>query len=63
VARAGAVLVAERARAPIAARGSFHFAVSGGHTSWAMFAELAAETVPWDSVVIYQVDERGGPAR
>jgi 6-phosphogluconolactonase/glucosamine-6-phosphate isomerase/deaminase len=26
----------------VAASGSFHFAVSGGHTPWAMFAELAA---------------------
>ena len=47
VARAGAVFVAERVRDAVAASGSFHFAVSGGHTPWAMFAELAAETVPW----------------
>jgi len=43
VARAGAAFVAERARDAVAASGSFHFAVSGGHTPWAMFAELAAE--------------------
>ena len=61
VARAGAAFVAERARDAVAASGSFHFVVSGGHTPWAMFAELAAETVPWDSVVIYQVDERVAP--
>jgi 6-phosphogluconolactonase len=61
VARAGAAFVAERARAAVAANGSFHFAVSGGHTPWAMFAELAAETVPWEAVVIYQVDERVAP--
>jgi 6-phosphogluconolactonase len=61
VSRAGAAFVAERARAAVAANGSFHFAVSGGHTPWAMFAELAAETVPWESVVIYQVDERVAP--
>jgi 6-phosphogluconolactonase len=61
VAAAGAAFVAERARAAAAARGSFHFAVSGGHTPWAMFAELASETVPWDQVVIYQVDERVAP--
>jgi len=35
VARAGAAFVAERARAAVAANGSFHFAVSGGHTPWA----------------------------
>ncbi len=61
VAAAGAAFVAERARAAVAARGSFHFAVSGGHTPWAMFAELASETVPWDALVIYQVDERVAP--
>jgi 6-phosphogluconolactonase/glucosamine-6-phosphate isomerase/deaminase len=32
VARAAAAFVAERARAAVAANGSFHFAVSGGHT-------------------------------
>ena len=61
VAAAGAVFVAERARAAVAASGSFHFAVSGGHTPWAMFAELASQQVPWDAVVIYQVDERVAP--
>jgi 6-phosphogluconolactonase len=61
VARAGAAFVAQRARAAVAASGSFHFAVSGGHTPWAMFAELASEEVPWEAVVIYQVDERVAP--
>jgi 6-phosphogluconolactonase/glucosamine-6-phosphate isomerase/deaminase len=61
VARAGAAFVAKRARVAVAASGSFHFAVSGGHTSWAMFAELASQAVPWDAVVIYQVDERVAP--
>ena len=61
VARAGAAFVAQRARAAVAANGSFHFAVSGGHTPWATFAELASETVPWEAVVIYQVDERVAP--
>jgi len=61
VAAAGAAFVAERARAAVAASGSFHFAVSGGHTPWAMFAKLASQRVPWDAVVIYQVDERVAP--
>jgi 6-phosphogluconolactonase len=61
VARAGAGFVAERARRAVEASGSFHFAVSGGHTPWAMFAELASETVPWEGVVVYQVDERVAP--
>jgi 6-phosphogluconolactonase len=62
VARAGAAFVSDRARAAVAASGSFHFAVSGGHTPWAMFAELASQTVPWEAVIIYQVDERVAPA-
>src|SRR6202161_1763374 len=61
VARGGAGFVAERPLAAVAASGSFHFAVSGGHTPWAMFAELASETVPWDAIIIYQVDERVAP--
>ena len=61
VARAGAAFVADRARAAVAAGGSFYFAVSGGHTPWAMFAELASLTVPWDKVIVYQVDERVAP--
>ncbi len=62
VARAAAGLVAERARNAAAAGGRFRFAVSGGHTPWAMFSELATEDVPWEQVVIYQVDERAAPA-
>jgi len=61
VAAAGAVFVAELARAAAEADGVFHFAVSGGHTPWAMFAGLTQQQVPWESVVIYQVDERVAP--
>ena len=61
VARAGAALVAERAGRAVDERGRFTFAVSGGHTPWAMFAELAAADVPWEHVVLYQVDERVAP--
>jgi 6-phosphogluconolactonase len=39
----------------------FDFAVSGGHTPWAMFAELAGRDVPWEAVRIIQVDERVAP--
>ncbi len=62
VARAGASFVAARARQAVADRGRFDFAVSGGHTPWAMFAELASEEVPWEGIVLYQVDERVAPA-
>jgi 6-phosphogluconolactonase len=62
VARAGAGFVAQQARKAVDSNGSFHFAVSGGHTPWAMFAELAVEEMPWERVVVYQVDERVAPA-
>ena len=45
----------------VAAHGRFTFAVSGGHTPWAMFAALFEEDVPWEKVVLYQVDEREAP--
>ncbi len=56
-----ASLVAARAGAAVAERGRFTFAVSGGKTPWAMFAELAHEEVPWGAVEIFQVDERVAP--
>jgi 6-phosphogluconolactonase len=36
----------------------FDFAVSGGRTPWAMFAELGGRDLPWEAVRIFQVDER-----
>jgi 6-phosphogluconolactonase len=62
VAQAGAVFVAEEARAAIAARGRFVIAVSGGHTPWLMLRALASEDVPWEAVHVVQVDERVAPA-
>ena len=62
VARRAAEFVAERARAAAADHGRFTFAVSGGHTPWAMFAHLADEDVPWGQTSVYQVDERVAPA-
>ena len=61
VAQAAAGYVAQRARAAVGQHGRFTFAVSGGHTPWAMFAELAALDVPWEHVTLYQVDERIAP--
>ncbi|HEU0057339.1 MAG TPA: 6-phosphogluconolactonase [Gaiella sp.] len=60
VARRGGEVVAEAAAAAIDDHGRFTFAVSGGHTPWAMFAELPA-TLAWDRVTIFQVDERVAP--
>jgi len=62
VARAGAALTAEEARAAVAARGRFIVAFSGGHTPWQMLRALADEQMPWAGVHIVQVDERVAPA-
>ncbi len=62
VAAAGARFVASRARRAVDEHETFTFAVSGGHTPWAMFAQLAHEAMPWKRVVIYQVDERAAPS-
>jgi 6-phosphogluconolactonase len=61
VAGRAAGYVAARARAAVADHGRFTFAVSGGHTPWAMFAELARQDVPWSAVELFQVDERVAP--
>jgi 6-phosphogluconolactonase len=61
VARRGADEVAAAASVAIAARGRFTFAVSGGHTPWAMFRALANEDLPWQAIGIWQVDERVAP--
>ena len=62
VARAGAALTAEEARAAVAARGRFVMALSGGHTPWTMLRALADEQMPWPGVHVVQVDERVAPA-
>ncbi len=61
VAAQAATYVAALARAAVEDHGRFTFAVSGGHTPWAMFAELAKEDVPWADVELFQVDERVAP--
>jgi 6-phosphogluconolactonase len=62
VAQRAAEVVTEHARAAVAERGAFTFAVSGGRTPWTMFAELARQQFPWSQTAIYQVDERVAPA-
>ncbi|MEQ7129117.1 6-phosphogluconolactonase [Actinopolymorpha sp. B11F2] len=67
VAAAAADIVVQRSRAAIIDHERFTFAVSGGHTPWAMFAELTTRDLQWERIVIFQVDERvapdGDPAR
>jgi 6-phosphogluconolactonase len=62
VAREGAAIIAAQARAAVAARGRFIWAVSGGHTPWLMLRDLAGEDVPWNDLHLAQVDERVAPA-
>jgi 6-phosphogluconolactonase len=62
VAQVAAATIASDARAAIAARGRFAFAVSGGHTPWIMLRALAEEDIPWAGVHVFQVDERVAPA-
>lgn len=62
VAREAAAIIAAEARTTVATRGTFIFAVSGGHTPWVMLRALADETVPWAKVHVAQVDERVAPA-
>jgi 6-phosphogluconolactonase len=61
VAADAAGYVAGLARAAVADHGRFTFAVSGGHTPWAMFRELAGEDMPWAATELFQVDERVAP--
>ena len=61
VASEAAKFIAAEARAAVAARGRFVFAVSGGRTPWQMLRVLATEDVPWKNVHLVQVDERVAP--
>lgn len=62
VARKAAAFIAGAARDAVATRGRFLMAVSGGKTPWKMLCDLAQEDVPWDKIVVAQVDERIAPA-
>jgi 6-phosphogluconolactonase len=56
-----AAYVSRLAADAVGARGRFTFAVSGGSTPWAMFAELAGTSMPWADTDLFQVDERVAP--
>lgn len=62
VAQRAAAIIADDARAAVAARGRFVMAVSGGRTPWVMLRLLAGVDLPWPGVHIVQVDERVAPA-
>ncbi len=61
VANEAARMTAKIARASVAERGRFLMAVSGGKTPWLMLRALGQENVPWESMHIFQVDERIAP--
>jgi len=62
VAQRAAAMIAEEARAAVAARGRFVMAVSGGKTPWLMLRALAGADLPWPAIHVVQVDERVAPA-
>ena len=54
--------IAQFAREAVAERGRCTLAFSGGATPWRAVRALAEEDVPWDSVHLFQVDERSAPS-
>ncbi|MFA6223621.1 MAG: 6-phosphogluconolactonase [Desulfomonilaceae bacterium] len=61
VAQEAAAIIAAEAREAVADRGRFVMALSGGRTPWAMLRSLIALDVPWERVLLAQVDERVAP--
>ena len=61
LANRAADIVAGRLSLAIEARGLATLAVSGGSTPAAFLAELAGRKLPWESVHVFQVDERVAP--
>ena len=58
LARTGAMIIAERLREAIAARGNASLALAGGNTPRGIYEELAALPVAWDRVEVFFGDER-----
>lgn len=54
--------LANSIRAAVQARGQCTLALSGGSSPKGLLAALAKEQLPWQSVHIFQVDERAAPA-
>lgn len=61
-ARAAAGDIARSIRRAAAARGRCTLALSGGASAKPLLGALAAESIPWDAVQLFQVDERIAPA-
>jgi 6-phosphogluconolactonase len=59
--RAAAELIARQLAAAVRERGRASLAISGGRSPWGMLDLLAAQAVEWESVHVFQVDERIAP--
>lgn len=60
-ARLGAQICARHIAAAVAGRGVACIALSGGHTPQTMLQLLGQQDLPWNSVHVFQVDERVCP--
>ena len=59
--RAAAEFIARQLDAAVRDRGRASLAISGGRSPWGMLDQLAAQPVAWESVQLFQVDERIAP--
>jgi 6-phosphogluconolactonase len=59
--RAAAQFIAARLAQATEIRGQATLAISGGRSPWAMLDRLAEQAVPWNTVHLFQVDERCVP--
>lgn len=60
-AEVAAGMIARRLRSAVARRGQATVAFSGGSTPALMLALMAQMALPWDSIEVFQVDERIAP--
>ena len=54
--------IARRLDLAVHERGRASLAISGGRTPWGMLDQIAAQPLAWESVQLFQVDERIAPA-
>lgn len=59
--RAAAEFIARQLATAVRERGRASLAISGGRSPWGMLDLLAAQAVKWETVQVFQVDERIAP--
>lgn len=59
--RAAAEFIARQLATAVRERGRASLAISGGRSPWGMLDQLASQAVSWESVRLFQVDERIAP--